>query len=140
MKCILCKIIRHIRMQIQKNTGRLLLMVIMQMQRCSQGWVGGGGRNLVDQLTQFKPGADYAPHIAANTPKFKKLSTVKSACKDPSFSQSLVIFANQTWQLPEWPFQTLTYMFYNLSLQIQTIEGALQYKIAPLTPPKVSTI
>ena len=43
-------------------------------------------------------------------------------------------FANQTWQLPEWPFQTLTYMFYKLPLQIQRIEGTLQYKIAPLTP------
>ena len=63
------------------------------------------------------------------------LGGVKSACKDPSFAQSLVIFANQTWQLPEWPFQTLTYMFYKLPLQIQTIEGTLQYKIAPLTPP-----
>ena len=31
----------------------------------------------------------------------------------------------------------LTYMFYNLPLTIQTIEGALWYKIAPLTPPKV---
>ena len=29
---------------------------------------------------------------------------VKSACKDPSFTQSLVIFANQMWQLPKWPF------------------------------------
>ena len=63
------------------------------------------------------------------------LGGVKSACKDPSFAISLIIFANQTWQLPEWPFQTLTYMFYNLPLQIQTIQGALQYKIAPLTPP-----
>ena len=26
-------------------------------------------------------------------------------------------------------------MFYNLTIQIQTIEGALQYKIVPLTPP-----
>ena len=26
----------------------------------------------------------------------------------PSFEQSLVIFANQTWQLPECPFQTFT--------------------------------
>ena len=30
----------------------------------------------------------------------------------------------------------LTYMFYNLPLTIQTIEGALWYKIAPLTPPR----
>ena len=28
-------------------------------------------------------------------------------------------------------------MLYKLPLQIQTIEGALQYKIAPLTPPKL---
>ena len=69
----------------------------------------------------------YVPYI---------LGGVKSACKDPCFAQSLVIFANQTWQLPEQPFQTLTYMYYNLPLQIHTIEGALQYKIAPLTPPK----
>ena len=32
------------------------------------------------------------------------LGGVKTACKDPSFAQSLVIFANETWQLPEWPF------------------------------------
>ena len=64
------------------------------------------------------------------------LGGVKLACKDPSFAQSLVIFANQTWQLLEWPFLTLTYMFYKLPIQIQTVEGALQYKIAPLTPPK----
>ena len=32
---------------------------------------------------------------------------------------------------------TLTYMLYKLPLQIQTIEGALYYKIAPLTPPNV---
>ena len=63
------------------------------------------------------------------------LGGVKSACKDRSFAQNLVNFANQMWQLPEWPFQTLTYMFYNLPPQI--IEGALQYKIAPLTPPNV---
>ena len=31
-------------------------------------------------------------------------------------------------------------MFYKLPLQIQTIEGALQYKIAPLTPPKYKSI
>ena len=31
-------------------------------------------------------------------------------------------------------FITLTYMFYKLLLQIQTIEGVLHYKIAPLTP------
>ena len=28
-------------------------------------------------------------------------------------------------------------MFNNLPLQIQTIEGALNYKIAPLAPPKL---
>ena len=32
------------------------------------------------------------------------LRGVKSACKDPSFAQSLVIFAHFMWQLPEWPF------------------------------------
>ena len=42
-----------------------------------------------------------------NTSKFKEvfiLGGVKLACKDPSFAQRLVIFANQMWQLPEWPF------------------------------------
>ena len=37
----------------------------------------------------------------------------------------------------ERPFYTLTCMFYNLSLQIQTIEEPLQYKVAPLTPPNL---
>ena len=40
--------------------------------------VGGGGapRNLADQLTLFKRGgADYAQHITASPPGFKKLST-----------------------------------------------------------------
>ena len=31
-------------------------------------------------------------------------------------------------------------MFYKLPLQIQTIEGALLYKIAPLTPPNMYTM
>ena len=54
-------------------------------------------------------------------------------CKDPSFAQSLIKLANQTSQLPEQHFQTLTYIFYTLPLQSQRIEGALQFKIAPLT-------
>ena len=66
------------------------------------------------------------------------LGGVKSACKDPSFAQILVIFENQMLQLPELPFQTFTYMFYKLPLQIQTIEGALYYKIAPDIPQQVS--
>ena len=71
---------------------------------------------------------------------YVRLGCVKLACKDPSFAQSLFILANQIWQLPEWRFQTLTYMFYKLPLQIQTIEGTQQYKIAPLTPPNVSIV
>ena len=36
---------------------------------------GGGGRNLADQLTLFKPrGEDYALHTTASPP-FKKLAT-----------------------------------------------------------------
>ena len=31
-------------------------------------------------------------------------------------------------------------MFYKMPLQIQTIEGALKYKIAPLTPPNLHFI
>ena len=63
---------------------------------------------------------------------YLRLGGVKTACKDPSFAQSLIIFANETWQLPEWPFQTLAYIFHKLPLQIQTIESALQYKIVPI--------
>ena len=30
-------------------------------------------------------------------------------------------------------------MFYKLPIQIQTVEGALLYKIAPVTPPTIDT-
>ena len=83
-------------------------------------------------ILKTKPGKFF--HCARS---ILNLGGVKVACKDPSFAQSLVIFANQTRQLPEWSFQTITYMFYKLPLQIQTIEGALQYKIAPITPPSI---
>ena len=48
--------------------------------------------------------------------------SVKTECEDPSFAQSLVIFANQTSSMA---FLDLFYMLYKLPLQIQTIEGAL---------------
>ena len=65
------------------------------------------------------------------------LGGVKSAFKDPSFAQGSVIFAHLNCHLPEQPFQTLTYMLYKLPLKIQTIEGTLQYKMSPITPPSV---
>ena len=57
------------------------------------------------------------------------------------FVQSLVIMATSRMAFLDLNLHVLQVatpnsMFHKLPLQIQTIEGALQYKIAPLTPPK----
>ena len=82
----------------------------------------------------------FKTYLGAKQHTVYKLGGVKLAFKDPSFAQGSVIFAYLNCHLPEQSFQTLTYMLDKLPLQIQTIEGALQYKIAPLTPPNVHSI
>ena len=110
------------RIEIASKENHETLSSIHGIHFWNEGRIGGHADVMVapEEIEQFKQflseqGFKYSTMIenVGDLIKLEKVSKtidildhgpLPTECKDPSFAQSLVIFASYLWQLPEWPF------------------------------------